>query len=275
MSEIREHDLIEVACPYCGGAKRRALVRKSGFRLVQCRDCGVVYQSPRMSDAARKGHWDGEKRLANGLTFLEHYENGYAWRAELAHKRLDYLGRLGITHGRILDLGCATGVFLEVARRRGFEVRGVDVSPVLAAYGKEKYGIDIAAGDFLEVPFREGIFDVVTGFDVFSSMGRPLESLQKAMRVLRPGGLVWVTASCANIGLWLFSEPNPFNVYVTPRTMKAFLEKAGFGNVFAKAVVKNANMASRQGMERIFYRVPLVNSCFKKMVEAVGWNTLN
>lgn len=251
------------------------MVRKSGFRLVQCRDCGVVYQCPRMSDAARKANWDGEKRLGNGLTFLEHYENGYAWRAELAHKRLDYLSRLGTAGGRLLDLGCATGVFLEVARSRGFEVRGVDLSPILARYGKEKYGIDIVAGDFLEVPLPERSFDVVTGFDVFSSMGRPLESLQKAIRLLKPGGLVWLTASCANIGLWLFKEPNPFNVYVTPRTMKAFLEKAGFRKVSTKAVVKNANMASRQGLERVLYQVPLVNSCFKKMVEAVGWNTLH
>lgn len=275
VKDIWDNGLVEVACPYCAGTRRRPVGRKSGFRLVRCRDCGVVYQCPRMSDAARKARWDGEERLGNGLTFLAHYENGYVWRAELAHLRIDYLNRLGIAGGRLLDLGCATGIFLDAARSRGFDVRGVDLSPVLAGYGKKKYGLDIVAGDFLEVPFPDRSFDVVTGFDVFSSMSRPLESLQKVMRLLKPGGLVWLTASCANIGLWLFREPTPFNVYVTPRTMKAFLEKSGFEKVATKTVVKNANLASRQGVERLLYQVPLVNSCFKKMVEAMGWKTVH
>lgn len=258
--------LTDVDCPLCGGTEKRPLIRKSGYQLSTCRECGLVYQSPRMTDAARRAAWSGKPNAA-GKSFLEHYQAGVSWRNDLAEKRLATLAMKGFESGAMLDVGCATGIFLNIARQKGFEVTGSDVSPELAEFGRSTYGLDIFQGDILETDFGGRKFDVITAFDVFSSLSRPLESLEALRKLLKPDGMLWLTASCANIGLWFFKEANPFNFYVSAKTMKKFLERSGFGESTVKVIVKNANMPELHGWKKNLFSIPVVNSVFKKMVE--------
>ncbi len=262
--ESRERD-----CFLCGGRACRRLMRKSGYQLVVCRRCGLVYQNPCISDHARRQGWN-QVRL-DGTSFLEHYQAGEAWRRELARRRLDRLAGLGYAKGRLLDVGCASGIFLDEARRRGFQVAGVDSSPLLVDFGRRTYGLDIWEGDFLEVDGLQPGWSVITVFDTFCYQSRPRDFLDKAYRLLRPGGMLWLTASYANIGLCLFHEPVPFNFYVTPRTMDRFLGETGFERFQSRVIVKDANLADHHGFKGRLFGVPLINSLFKKMVESFAW----
>jgi hypothetical protein len=55
-----ERKMIDVDCNLCGGAEKELLFDKDGFRHVRCRDCGLVYVTPRLSDhiGQQKILWD-------------------------------------------------------------------------------------------------------------------------------------------------------------------------------------------------------------------------
>ncbi|MBF0525069.1 MAG: methyltransferase domain-containing protein [Deltaproteobacteria bacterium] len=258
-------------CPLCGHGAFRELLKKSGRQLVHCRSCGLVRQFPMFPEAVRLACWQGETRLPSGRTFVEHYQQGEVWRRELANLRLDQLRERHFDGGKLLDVGCATGIFIDEARKRGFQVQGIDISSTLAGYGRHHYGLDIREEDAAAASLEKGSFDVVTVFDVFSTMRSPLAALQNIHSLLKPGGLIWLTACYANLGLWLFKEERPFNLYLTPRTMNAFLTRAGFSRGLARVVVKNANLPSLPGIRRLLYRIPVLNSLARKMVEALAW----
>jgi len=100
-------------------------------------------------------------------------------------------------HARILDVGCGTGVLLDVLARAPVPLRlsGVDLTPrMLAAAGRRLAGAaDLAIGDAARLPFDDGTFDVVVSSSVLHEVPRPGEALDECARVLAPGGTLVVT----------------------------------------------------------------------------------
>jgi len=100
------------------------------------------------------------------------------------------LDALGITAGtRLLDVGCGAGLALSLAAVRGAEITGLDAAPAMVAHARRCVpGARIDQGDIEDLPFADGSFDVVTGFNSFQYAATPAAALTEARRVLRPGG---------------------------------------------------------------------------------------
>ena len=104
---------------------------------------------------------------------------------------------LGIARGtRLLDAGCGSGLALRLAADRGAEVTGLDATEALLAHARRRLpGARCVHGELEQLPFADGEFDVVTGFNSFQYAARPVAAVQEARRVTRPGGrvlaLVW------------------------------------------------------------------------------------
>jgi SAM-dependent methyltransferase len=110
-----------------------------------------------------------------------------ALHRENARLRLAMLRRLGIVApGRLLDVGCAHGFFLDEARENGWRVRGADVSRTAAAHASTCFGLDVAAD--LVGATRDAQFDVVTFFQLLQHVAAPLELLEQARHALAPHG---------------------------------------------------------------------------------------
>jgi SAM-dependent methyltransferase len=97
-----------------------------------------------------------------------------------------------VTKGtRLLDIGCGAGLALQVAVAEGANVTGIDAAQGLIAIAKERLPrADIRVGELEELPYGEGTFDVVTGFNSFQYAADRVHALSEAKRVVRPGGLV-------------------------------------------------------------------------------------
>jgi SAM-dependent methyltransferase len=104
------------------------------------------------------------------------------------------LHALGVGPGtRLLDAGCGAGMAAVMAAERGAEVTGLDATPQLLAIARRR----LPAGTFVEgalerLPFDDGAFDAVTGFNSFQFAGDPVRALEGARRVTRPGGAVLI-----------------------------------------------------------------------------------
>lgn len=96
----------------------------------------------------------------------------------------------GLRRGRLLDVGCGAGYFLDAARAAGWQASGVEVSPVAAQVGRERLGLEIYQGTLTDAQFAAGHFDVVTMFEVLEHLRDPASTLAEAWRILRPGGVL-------------------------------------------------------------------------------------
>ncbi|WP_027183938.1 class I SAM-dependent methyltransferase [Desulfovibrio inopinatus] len=132
------------------------------------------------------------------------------------------LGRLVSSWPRrgrgILDIGCGAGSFLEVFHQLGFDVTGIDASPVMVEAARARLGknSDIHLGLAEHLPFYDNEFDFSCLITVLEFVHSPENVLREAMRVSRKGVLV----ACMNrLSLYhITNGPMPWNSQTSRRT---------------------------------------------------------
>ncbi|MEN9563670.1 MAG: hypothetical protein RIR73_1914, partial [Chloroflexota bacterium] len=91
----------------------------------------------------------------------------------------------------VLDIGCGSGIFCEMAANLGAQVSGLDASDHLLAIARERVPSgDFRTGEMEELPYANQTFDVVTGFSSFQFAANPVHALQEASRASRTGSVV-------------------------------------------------------------------------------------
>jgi len=93
--------------------------------------------------------------------------------------------------GRILDVGCANGDFLKMARDRGWEVFGAD--PSVARAEVEAKGIKLVGTTVRDAEIEEGSLDAITFWDVLEHLPDPVADLSRARTLLKPRGVLALT----------------------------------------------------------------------------------
>jgi demethylmenaquinone methyltransferase / 2-methoxy-6-polyprenyl-1,4-benzoquinol methylase len=137
----------------------------------------------------------------------EVYDRVHAPR--FAQAARDLVAALGITEAdRVLDVGTGTGASAAEAAVHGSRVVGIDRSLGMLAVGaKRRPELELVAGEAIDLPFRNGSFDIVTGNFVLAHFSKVETALFDVVRVLKPGGRVgftsWSDGSDAYQGAWL------------------------------------------------------------------------
>jgi len=92
---------------------------------------------------------------------------------------------------KLLDVGCGSGLFCSLAAEKGAAVTGIDATEALIARAKVKVpGAKFSVGEMEELPFEDGSFDVVCGFNSFQYAADTKNALSEAKQVLKPGGKI-------------------------------------------------------------------------------------
>src|SRR5919198_4486441 len=95
---------------------------------------------------------------------------------------------------RLLDAGCGSGLFAELAAQGGADVIGLDVAPGLVEYARQRRpAVEYVVGDLERMPFGDGAFDVVTAFNSVLYAADPHRALAEIARVTAPSGRAVVT----------------------------------------------------------------------------------
>ncbi len=159
-------------------------------QIVECRHCGLVYANPRWpSDfvldaySAVEDETYVEERLGRELTFRHHLRQMERIIGPAAGRRL-------------LDVGAYIGVFVEVAGAAGWRAQGVEPSAWAAAEACRR-GLDVTVGTLATVEWPAESFDMVTLWDVIEHLVDPAAELERARRLLRPGG--WLVVHTMDI----------------------------------------------------------------------------
>jgi SAM-dependent methyltransferase len=187
-----------VACPMCDADAPDLLVERGDnlhpgaetFRMVSCGRCGHIYQNPRPTEDVIGRYYPDDY-----LLFLPAIEEERRWWRRLDRSygrrmRCSAVHRAAGAPGRILDIGCATGIFLDGMRRMGWQAQGIELSPTAAEYARGHFGLDVLTGRLEDSDFPAASFDAITLWDVLEHVYEPRRTLAELARLLRPGGVL-------------------------------------------------------------------------------------
>src|SRR5437764_599946 len=188
---MKEHHPINLpeSCKICGGGRLRGYCQKEMAKYYTCGDCGIIFQYPRPSEATmieyvneeyQDGHY-GEYVAAREMK-IDHFR----WRMKTIKPYLK--------PGRLLDVGCSCGYFLEVAAGEGYDVHGLEfsASAIAAANAALQLRISRESIDRLKTEHR-GSFQVVTAFDLIEHLDQPKDFLRKTWGLLSKGGALAIS----------------------------------------------------------------------------------
>lgn len=228
----------ERPCGLCGNNVFESLGSKKLAHLCRCATCGLVCvrRFPEREELEAVYGEEYFKSTDSAVMGYDDYERDRYCILKTASRRLDEIERYTPARGRLLDVGCALGFFMEEAHRRGWQVEGVDISAHAVAYAREKLGLDARPGLLREAGFTPGSFDVLTLWDVIEHVPEPVAELEYCRELLRPGGIIVLSTPDAGSlvakltgARWMgFKLAEEHLYYFSRKTMALALEKAGF-----------------------------------------------
>lgn len=205
------------------------------FDFVKCSHCGLVYQNPRLTveeigayypqdyecyrvvDSQKQPSWLMKRVIQFGFT--------KRWNAILKYK----------SYGRLLDVGCATGNFLDHMKGNSqWSLQGIEISPEAAGLARSR-GLDVTVGSLDQIHFEKETFDAITLWDVLEHLHDPSKALAEIFTILKQDGIL--VFRVPNLDSWdyrLFKQywsgfETPRHLYIfTQSTLKSLLEKSGF-----------------------------------------------
>ena len=155
------------------------------FGLARCDGCGVLLLDPQPTDAQLLKYYSVEYYGSSRRKFIgpiaklvSLFQGG---RARLASRHCQ-------AGGRVLDVGCGNGGFLNQMKERGFDVHGTEWTAESAARVPKEFNIPVHVGDLLTLRLPERHFDLITMWHVFEHLRQPRETLLRAKQSLTPGG---------------------------------------------------------------------------------------
>lgn len=207
----------EPAAPWCAEKK-----------VVKCRSCGLVYYDPGTKSPTPAAY---DAAYFNGGEYLD-YARDKAILQRNFDDRIEYIRTLA-PGGRLLEIGSAYGFFLERAKAF-WTARGLDISQDAARHAREKLGLDVAHGEFLNLPDEPEMYDLICLWDTIEHLEHPVRTIKKAAKWLKPGGHLVLTTGDVDSwvarfrkGAWRQVHPPTHLYYFSPATLRRAFGDAG------------------------------------------------
>lgn len=195
------YDLEHVACILCNNKDFELLSNKDRYGLyhnvVICRRCGLIQANPRLTQNAYNDFYNLEYRklyFGKDYSNIEDYFNGQYQRGDIIYSFIEKHGELKkpLSESFVLEVGCGAGGILMYFREKGCRVAGIDLGEEYLSFGREKYGLNLYAGNLATVSLKEKP-DVIIYNHVFEHLLNPNEELEYIQNTLSSqGGVLYI-----------------------------------------------------------------------------------
>ena len=237
VSRVSSADLDLSPCPLCGSEERHENVYVfPPFAVARCRRCRLWYLHPRLAEPAMHAQYEADSYFEGGAAGYSSYQAQERTLRPTFRRFLAELDRRGMTGGRLLEVGCAYGFFLDEARSRFTHRTGTDYSP--AALEKARGRADhVILGGTAQIPAGE-LFDCIAVIHVIEHIYDPQDFLRTLAGHLRPGG--WMVLATPDMGSpwrplmryrWPFFKIPEHVTYFDRRTLGDLLRRSGYETV--------------------------------------------
>ncbi len=191
----REPSKEKAVCGICGKDKdTRPFARNiekgdSRYDVYFCANCQVGFTVPFPSDdELSRLYASGSYRSDDGTRFNVVLESIVRY---FTASRAGKIRKFHNSRGNLLDIGCGRGLFLDIMKRDGWQVTGVEFSEETASYAAKVYGINVISPQAMTAVPDES-YDVITIFHVLEHMRDPAAVLRTCRRLLKKNGLLVV-----------------------------------------------------------------------------------
>lgn len=175
-------------CPLCAAVEPAFFMSKNRCSLYECKNCKFwfVYPMPKLDEVYAQDYFTGAH---SGFGYVN-YDRDKKPMISTSEHYIKLIEKYSSARGKLLDIGAATGFFLSIAQRFGFEAYGVEISAYAANEAREK-GFDVVTGTSADIP-NEPKFDVVTMIDVIEHVSDPRAEIMRVHELLKDGGLYFI-----------------------------------------------------------------------------------
>ena len=174
-------------CRLCGGEDLylyHTMGNDGRFRYFKCRNCKLVNYD--LSTGLVQEHFDEPDK--------DPMDDNEPWNLD-KDKSFRFVSRYVSPPGRMLDIGCGNGRLMYIARRAGWDVKGLELSPVMAKLVRRRLGAAVVVADFLAAE-PESIdavkFNLITLRHVLEHLPDCVLAMRKLRALLAPGGYVLI-----------------------------------------------------------------------------------
>jgi SAM-dependent methyltransferase len=184
-----------ISCNLCGNTNYKVLYhipdlllenKDRLFTIVRCDNCGLIYQNPRPTQEEIGQYYPQEYEPY----CQDRSENWIIKKVNLygIEKRCQLINSLpGMgMGGRLLDIGCSTGLFLnELQRYVHWQLWGIETSEYAARIARDSFKLEVFNGSLSQANYPTGYFDVVTLWDVLEHLPDPSDTLEEISRITK------------------------------------------------------------------------------------------
>ena len=203
------------SCLICGSQNQKFLGRRGNqeylnapkselhyvTNIVQCKNCTFIYCNPviTLADEMERSHYN------NSETYLDTESKSYGKPYARGLKAISKFGN----RGKLLDVGAGKGEFLELAKKSGFEVSGIEPSSEFCNYALVELGISIFCGtviDYKNNSLLSKEYDYITLFHVLEHVKDPKELLQELLPFFSVSGICYIEVPNSDSTLLRFAD---------------------------------------------------------------------
>lgn len=236
-------------CIVCGNSKfkvfltcRDHFLTQDEFTIQECENCAFRLTNPRPSEKDIYDYYKSEEYISHSNSKEGLMNTVYQIIRKLTLKRKFNLISKYISHGRILDIGCATGEFLNEFRKNNWLAYGVEPNETARNYAINNYNLEVGDENDLRI-LEARSFDVITMWHVLEHIAPIEQRIEEIERVLKENGLLFVAVPNSNSfdakfykEYWAAYDVPRHLYHFTPESIKGLFEKYAFELVAIKAM---------------------------------------
>jgi 2-polyprenyl-3-methyl-5-hydroxy-6-metoxy-1,4-benzoquinol methylase len=266
---------------FCINCKYGQLIDNSLFlgkirtsRIYRCPQCKLIYVYPKLNKNEINKLYADYHELTNQYQLSK----GEIW---LFNYVLDYISKHKIGN-ELLDIGCSYGYFLDMARKRGWSTKGVEIAPYPCQYARKELKLDVECKNLTEAAFDDNSFSAITMLNVLEHMSDPFHVLAESWRISKRGGWIMIVVPnillayplfmlTSKLGLNLSIPTSAYDVpfhltLFSPDSLVNMLKSSGW----KKISIINAPVIKNEGMIKTRMKITI-----KLIGDGIGFLTRN
>jgi 2-polyprenyl-3-methyl-5-hydroxy-6-metoxy-1,4-benzoquinol methylase len=208
-------------CILCRSSKFKTLFFGKNWQVVRCSKCSLARTLRGKNPDYAFYHRD-----------LDYVEREHLFR-NIFQKRYNIIKKFFSVPGKVLEIGCSTGILLSIFAENSWQVLGVE--PSKSAEIARSKGIKVLKSTFEKVELPKDHFDLVILNHTLEHLDNPVSVMRKINKILKKGGIVFVDVpnfggiSARILGKnWPFLSPDEHNFHFSYPTLRKLVSKSGF-----------------------------------------------
>lgn len=166
-----------IPCYICKSNKTKKIHNLKNFYRYKCKNCNVVFIHPHPDSEGLASIYKKEYYHSWGIQ-KGNVENLQKMKMKTAEAWLEKIEKY-TKPGKILDVGCAMGFFMEAAKKRGWEPSGIELSDYSSSIAESKFPGSVYKDKFENINFHANSFDCIVMSDLLEHLEDPTKAIEK------------------------------------------------------------------------------------------------